>query len=59
MMLVCSILFGNVAGALGGEWQGTSARARIAMALGVAVLIVALALMGVSNQLLVKTGAGA
>ncbi len=52
MMLVCSILFGNLAGALTGEWRGTSRRARTSMALGVATLILALAIMGVSNHLL-------
>jgi L-rhamnose-H+ transport protein len=52
MFLVCSILFGNLAGALGGEWRGTSLRARSMMAAGVGVLIAALAVMGWSNQLL-------
>lgn len=52
MMLVCSILFGNLAGALAGEWRGTSAQARSAMTLGVAILILALGVMGISNHLL-------
>jgi L-rhamnose-H+ transport protein len=52
MMLVCSILFGNLAGALAGEWHGTSAKARNAMTLGVCILIVALGVMGMSNHLL-------
>jgi len=55
MMLVCSILFGNLAGALTGEWKGTSRQAKAAMCLGVVILIVALAVMGVSNQLLAKS----
>ena len=52
MMLVCSILFGNLAGALAGDWRGTSAQAKSAMTLGVVILIVALGVMGVSNHLL-------
>jgi len=52
MMLVCSILFGNLAGTLTGEWRGTSAKARGAMTLGVFILIVALGVMGMSNHLL-------
>jgi len=55
MMLVCSILFGNLAGALTGEWRGTSRQAKTNMALGVATLILALAVMGLSNHLLAKT----
>jgi len=54
MMLVCSILFGNLAGALGGEWKGTSPKARHAMVTGVAILILALGVMGLANQLLAK-----
>jgi L-rhamnose-H+ transport protein len=54
MMLVCSILFGNVAGALSGEWRGTSAAARRAMIAGVMILILALGVMGLANQLLAK-----
>jgi L-rhamnose-H+ transport protein len=52
MMLVCSILFGNLAGALSGEWRGTSARAKSAMLIGVLILAVALGFMDVSNHLL-------
>lgn len=54
MMLVCSILFGNLAGALTGEWRNTSFAARSSMALGVMVLVAALAVMGLANQLLAK-----
>ena len=54
MMLVCAILFGNLAGALTGEWRGTSAAARQAMITGVVILIVALGVMGLANQLLAK-----
>jgi L-rhamnose-H+ transport protein len=54
MMLVCSILFGNLAGALSGEWKGTSPAARQAMIAGVVILILALGVMGLANQLLAK-----
>ena len=54
MMLVCSILFGNLAGALTGEWCGTSSTARRVMACGVLILIAALAVMGLSNHLLAR-----
>jgi L-rhamnose-H+ transport protein len=54
MMLVCSILFGNLAGALTGEWKSTSVRTKAAMGMGVAILIVALVVMGYSNQLLAR-----
>ena len=50
MMLVCSILFGNLAGALTGEWRGTSRQAHTAMIIGVVILIAALAVMGLSNR---------
>lgn len=54
MMLVCSILFGNLAGALTGEWKGASGQAKYMMVLGVGILVVALGVMGLSNQLLTK-----
>jgi L-rhamnose-H+ transport protein len=52
MMLLSSILFGNLAGALGGEWKGTSARARWTMFAGVAVLVVAFVVFGAAQKLL-------
>jgi len=54
MMLVCSILFGNLAGALSGEWKGTSGQAKSVMATGVLILMVALGVMGISNHLLAR-----
>jgi L-rhamnose-H+ transport protein len=50
MMLVMAILFGNLAGALTGEWRGTSARTKRAMLLGVMVLVAAFALFGVAQK---------
>jgi L-rhamnose-H+ transport protein len=52
MMLVSSILFGNLAGALTGEWKGTSARTKTTMMAGVLVLVLAFVMFGVANKLL-------
>ncbi len=52
MMILASILAGNLAGALGGEWKGTSARPRIIMTAGVVILFVAFGLLGYSNLIL-------
>jgi L-rhamnose-H+ transport protein len=52
MMLLCAILFGNLAGALTGEWKGTSGRPKAVMVLGVLVLFIAFAMLGWSNKLM-------
>ena len=52
MMLLCAILFGNLAGALTGEWKGTSAKPKTIMVLGVLVLFIAFAMLGWSNKLM-------
>ena len=52
MMLVSSILFGNLAGALTGEWKGASAKTKTTMLAGVMVLVIAFAAFGVANKLL-------
>jgi L-rhamnose-H+ transport protein len=52
MMILTSILAGNAAGALGGEWRGTSMKPRRTMAAGILILFIAFALLGYSNQLL-------
>jgi len=52
MMLLSSILFGNLAGALTGEWRGTSARPRLTMVLGVLILFVAFGVFGWAQMLL-------
>jgi L-rhamnose-H+ transport protein len=52
MMLLSSILFGNLAGALGGEWKNTSAKARLTMFAGVAILVFAFLVFGVAQKLL-------
>ncbi|MBN2579625.1 MAG: hypothetical protein JXB10_11595 [Pirellulales bacterium] len=52
MMLVSSILFGNLAGAMTGEWKGASARTKNTMLAGVLVLAIAFVMFGVANKLL-------
>ena len=52
MMILASILAGNAAGSVGGEWKGTSACPRTLMLVGVAILFLAFALLGYSNHLL-------
>jgi L-rhamnose-H+ transport protein len=52
MMLLVSILSGNAAGALTGEWKGTTTRPRRLMVIGVVILLAAFVLLGVSNNLL-------
>jgi len=52
MMLVMAILFGNLAGAITGEWRGTSTRPRLIMLLGVAVLVAAFAIFGAASRMM-------
>jgi L-rhamnose-H+ transport protein len=52
MMLLVSILAGNAAGALTGEWKGTTAKPRRLMIAGILILFSAFALLGYSNHLL-------
>jgi len=52
MMLLSSILFGNLAGVLGGEWKNTSSKARWTMVAGVAILVLAFVVCGVARKLL-------
>jgi len=52
MMLVMAILFGNLAGALTGEWRGTTARTRVTMLAGGAILCLAFVVFGESSRLL-------
>jgi L-rhamnose-H+ transport protein len=52
MMLLVAILFANLAGALGGEWRGTSSKTRAVMVGGLAVLFVAFAVFSLANMLL-------
>ncbi len=49
---IVDILFGNLAGALTGQWRGTSAKTRGIMVGGVAVLFLAFAIFGGANLLL-------
>lgn len=52
MMLISSILAGNVAGILTGEWTGTPGRAKRIMTVGVIALVLAVFLLAYSNQLI-------
>jgi L-rhamnose-H+ transport protein len=52
MMLVMAILFGNLAGALTGEWRSTSTRTKATMLGGVLVLALAFVVFGMANSLL-------
>jgi L-rhamnose-H+ transport protein len=52
MMLVMAILFGNLAGALTGEWRGTSGQTKATMLAGVVALVAAFALFGVAQNML-------
>ena len=54
MMLVMAILFGNLAGALTGEWRGACVRTKYIMVAGIVVLMIAFALFGVSSKLLAR-----
>lgn len=52
MMILSSILAGNLAGAIGGEWKGTKPRSRGTMAAGVLIMVLAFCLLGYANRLL-------
>ena len=52
MMLLCSILASNVAGAATGEWRGTRPQTRKTMLSGIAVLLVALGLLAAAKMLM-------
>jgi L-rhamnose-H+ transport protein len=52
MMLVSSILFANLAGAMTGEWRGASVQTKRTMLVGVVILAAAFVMFGVSNHLL-------
>jgi L-rhamnose-H+ transport protein len=52
VMLISSILAGNVAGAITGEWSSASSHAKRIMGAGVAVLAIAIFVLSYSNQLI-------
>ena len=52
MLLVMAILFGNLAGALTGEWRGASKKTKMTMVAGVLVLVAAFIIFGVAHRLL-------
>lgn len=53
MMLLFSIVAGNVAGVFLGEWKGTKIKSRRTMLIGVFVLVLAFTFLGYSNKLLI------
>jgi len=52
MVMLVSILAGNVAGLLDGEWKGTDSKSKLVMILGVLIIFIAFIFLGYSNQLL-------
>jgi L-rhamnose-H+ transport protein len=52
MLLVMTILFANLAGALTGEWRGASIRTKATMFAGVLALVASFAIFGLSQKLL-------
>jgi L-rhamnose-H+ transport protein len=52
VMLISSILAGNVVGAITGEWSSASSHAKRIMGAGVAVLAIAIFVLSYSNQLI-------
>jgi L-rhamnose-H+ transport protein len=55
MLLLVSILAGNAAGAITGEWKGTTSKPRRIMLAGVVILCLAFVLLGISNSLLARS----
>jgi L-rhamnose-H+ transport protein len=49
IMLIISILTGNTAGAVSGEWRGTQSAARTTMAFGVGIMFLAILTLGYAN----------
>ncbi len=49
IMLIVSILTGNAAGAMLGEWRNTTARARRTMTFGVGIMVLAILVLGYAN----------
>ena len=52
MMLLFSIIAGNIAGVMLGEWKGTKFKSRRTMIIGFFVLLLAFTFLGYSNKLL-------
>jgi L-rhamnose-H+ transport protein len=49
IMLIMSILAGNVAGAILGEWRGTDSRSKLMMSFGVSALALAIMILGFTS----------
>jgi hypothetical protein len=48
-MLIISILTGNAAGAVCGEWRNSPAAAKFTMTLGVGVMVLAIVILGYAD----------
>jgi L-rhamnose-H+ transport protein len=51
IMLIVCILTGNVLGLLSGEWKGVARRPRRIMTVGVAILVLAILILGLSGKM--------
>lgn len=52
MMILASILAGNLAGAIGGEWKNSGSKSRRLMLVGILVLFVAFSMLGYSTYIM-------
>ncbi len=50
VMLIVSILTGNLTGVLLGEWRGVTPGAKRAMQLGVVIMVAAIIILGCANS---------
>ena len=53
MLRLVSILAGNTAGVVTGEWKGTSKKSRLWMLAGVVILFVAFMVLSLANKMMV------
>jgi hypothetical protein len=50
-MLMTSVLTGNLLGAASGEWKGIGTKPKLTMMAGIALLVVAIAVLGYSASI--------
>jgi hypothetical protein len=51
IMLISSVLTGNLLGAISGEWNGVGAKPKVTMTTGIALLVIAIAVLGYSASI--------